>query len=243
MLPPVKGYIKSTLTHWEGRLGSVVFLPGCNLRCPFCNVPHLMGRGSSAEQIPFESVRAMWRKSADWIDGVVVTGGEPLVHENLDDLLIEIKALGFAVRVETNGMETGRLESLIKSRLVDSVAMDVKAPLTGRYSDLAGKIVDTSRVRESIELIINSGVEHEFRTTVVSALLDAADILDIARALAGAERYVLQEFDPEFCVSPVLKACRPYGRGMLQEVARMAGEYVTTVLRGGSGEKSRKAAR
>lgn len=243
MLPPIKGFIKSSLAEWEGKLASVVMLPGCDMRCPFCSSPHLLGPTACIESIPFEPIKEFWTGQRGWIEGVVVSGGEPLIHDNIEDLLIEIKALGLPVMLETNGSRDDRLRKLLAKKLVDYIAMDVKAPLNSKYDSLAGVEVDARVIRRSIRALVESGRPHEFRTTFVPSLLDAADVIDIARALVGGRKYVLQEFHHKNCLDPKLRGTRCASRTVLRELAEVASSYLRTVVKGEGYEYLEKTAK
>jgi len=190
--PPIRGIIEVSLTHWAGRIASVVFVGGCTLRCGRCPAPHLVGWGEEKGGIPLDSVLDTIYRRRRWVEGVVVKGGEPLAHPQLPDLLEIFKDFGLEIRVETNGTRPEALRGLIAGRLVDFVAMEIRAPLTERYHRLAGTEVDLSAVFSSIECLLSGGVEYEFRTAVDSDVLSEDDVLSIARTIRGADRYVLR---------------------------------------------------
>jgi pyruvate formate lyase activating enzyme len=226
MLPPIKGFINQTLIDWEGKIASEIFLPGCNFRCPMCHSAHLVVNPSTLESIPFYAVRDYVREQKDWVDGVVISGGEPLMHMEIESLCSEFKQLELLVKIDTNGSFPEALESLIDKRLVDYVAMDLKAPLDDTYRAVAGVDVDLAALGKSIALLQKGEVDHEFRTTVCSFFLDKSDILNMARTIDGARRYVLQEFKPGVCLDPTLNAYRSFTRDELREIAGEASEFV-----------------
>ena len=154
MLPPIRGFIESTLLDWEGKVAAVVFLPGCNFRCGYCHARHLVEPMPSDEAIPLEAVLVSFRRQRGWLDGVVISGGEPTLHPGLLDFIRQFRAKGIAVKLDTNGSRPDVLERLLALGVLDYVAMDVKAPLDGKYAEVARAPVDLDAIRRSIELLI-----------------------------------------------------------------------------------------
>jgi pyruvate formate lyase activating enzyme len=226
MLPPIKGFINQTLIDWEGKIASEIFLPGCNFRCPMCHSAHLVVSPNTLESIPFYAIRDYIREQKDWIDGIVISGGEALMQREIESLCSEFKQLELPVKIDTNGSFPEVLESLVDKRLVDYVAMDLKATLDDSYRAVAGVDVDLAAIGKSIALLQKGEVDHEFRTTVCSFFLDKSDILNIARMIDGARRYVLQEFKPGSCLDPTLNEYQSFTREELREMAEEASEYV-----------------
>jgi len=213
--PPIRGIIEVSLTHWAGHIASVVFVGGCTLRCGKCPAPHLVGWGDGKGSIPLDSVLDTIYRRRRWVGGVVVKGGEPLAHPSLPDLLELFKDFGLKIRVETNGTRPFALRSLIARELVDFVAMEIRAPLTERYREVAGAEVDLSAVFSSIECLLSGGVEYEFRTAVDPEVLSEEDVLSIARTIRGADRYVLRSVRG-----------RGPSRSRLRRLASRAGRHV-----------------
>ena len=227
MLPPIKGFIQNSLIDWPGRIAGILFLPGCNFRCPFCHATHLVVQPNELESIPFESVSAFLKERGDWIDGVIISGGEPTGCVGLEELIDRIRSLGFAIKLDTNGSNPDVLDALLAKGKLASVAMDVKAPLDERYARLAGVEVDLDAIRRSIGMLIaGRAPEYEFRTTVVPGFLGLEDVVDIARSLSGAERYVLQNFQPVDCIDKNLLGTGSYKLSELKAMAEAAGAYV-----------------
>ena len=221
MLPPVRGFIESSLIEWEGRVSSVVVLQGCNLNCPFCHSAHLIPRQMPAEVVPLDGVLAFLEGRRAWIDGVVVSGGEPTIHPELPEFLAAFKGLGLGVKLDTNGTAPGMLSDLIDMGLVDCVAMDIKAPLSVKhYARAAGGAVDLDAVKRSARLLLKGRVDYEFRTTACPAFVRLEDLPEMARAISGARRYILQQFVPETAQNPELRAVRPYPAEQLAAAAR-----------------------
>jgi len=184
-------------------------------------------RPNELESIPFESIETFLKGRRGWIDGVIVSGGEPTTSAGLPDLVDAVRKLGFPVKLDTNGSNPEVLESLVERGGVEAISMDVKAPLDERYVKLAGVPVDLTAIRRSIDFLLSEAVpEYEFRTTVVPGLLDGDDIVDIARALEGARAYVLQNFQPIDCIDRDMMNRRPLDPAQLREFAARAAEYV-----------------
>ena len=224
---PIKGFIENSLIEWEGKIASIVFLPTCNLRCPYCHAPHLVQTPNDLESIPADAIVSKLRQNQGWIDGVVVTGGEPTSHRHLDALIKLFKDTGVLVRLDTNGTNPRVLSDLIERRLIDCVAMDIKAPLQKeKYEQIAGVSCNVEDVKESIRIIMESGIGYEFRTTVCPTQLDGNDIEDIASAIQGAGRYILQSFKPNHCLDARMLKVEPYPAETLRDFAVIAAKYV-----------------
>ncbi|MFW6161954.1 MAG: anaerobic ribonucleoside-triphosphate reductase activating protein, partial [Planctomycetota bacterium] len=198
--PPIKGFLPSTMIDWDGKLAAEVFLPGCNFRCPFCHASGLVLRPQELPTIPFQAVADHLRANDGWFDGVVVSGGEPTLHPGLADFIAALRELAPAVKLDTNGTHPEVVERLIADGLIEAVALDVKAPLDGRYARACGAEADLEAVGATIDLLRASGIEHEFRTTVVPGIHEPRDIVIIAQRLGEGERLVLQQFAPLECL-------------------------------------------
>lgn len=194
-----RGWQKTSLNEWPGEICSVVFIAGCNFRCPFCYNRDLVLNPEKLPVIEEKEILEHLKKQKDLLDGVMITGGEPLIQlkKDLIGFIKKIKAIGLKVGIETNGSNPEAIEFLIKKRLIDYAAMDIKAPLNQeKYNQLAGENVDLKKIKKSIKIIVDSGIDSEFRTTVVPGLLDKNDILEIVKEIKGAKKYYLQKFQP-----------------------------------------------
>ena len=185
------GLQKTTLLDFPGKVACTVFLSGCNFRCPFCQNAEILD--GSISDISEEEFFAFLNKRRGLLDGVCVSGGEPLIHADIGEFLRKIKELGFAVKVDTNGAFPDRLKALCGEGLVDYVAMDVKNS-PERYAKTAGAEIDIGKIKESAAFLMSGAVGYEFRTTVVKQLHRAEDMLKIGQWLKGAQAYFLQNF-------------------------------------------------
>ena len=196
----LKGFMDLSLVDWDGHVVCVLFTPGCNFRCPFCYNTDLVLRPHELPDVPLQKVIDYLENDGWAIDGVAITGGEPTLWPDLPELCAVFKEMGLGVKLDTNGTSPEMLERLVGSRLVDYVAMDVKAPLVPeKYSVACG--VDARsflpKVRRSIAFLLRSNsVDYELRTTVVPGLHEPSDIRAICEAIRGCKRYVLQAFKP-----------------------------------------------
>jgi len=186
------GLIRTSFSDFPGRVAVVAFNRGCNFRCPYCHNPELIhARGD--DPVGEDELFDLLHKRRGQLDGVVFSGGEPTLQADLVEVIGGVRALGFEVKLDTNGSRPDVLEVLLGQGLVDLVAMDVKAPLP-RYSEVAGVLVDTADITRSIQLLLAADVEVEFRTTVAEPLIGLPDVLAIGELVRGASRYVLQPF-------------------------------------------------
>ncbi len=189
----IGGFQKFSLIDYPGKICAIVFIQGCNFRCPYCHNPELVNPRMYRESIPEKDILEFLEKRRAMLEGVVVTGGEPLLHKDLPIFLKTIKEMGYAIKLDTNGSFPGELKSIIDDRLVDYIAMDIKSPL-GKYDLVTGVSVHIKNIKRSIELIILSDLDYQFRTTVVKSFLNIEDLKQICELIKGGRSYVLQRF-------------------------------------------------
>ena len=194
-----RGWMKTSLIEYPGKVATVLFARGCNFRCPFCYNRDLVLNPDKLVPTDEGTVLGYLEENRHLYRAVVVTGGEPTMDPGLPAFFSAVKKLGMLAGLETNGTNPGMLELMFKDGLLDFVAMDLKAPLDwDRYSRAAG-ITDKKlfeSVTKSVEFLLRSGKDYEFRTTVVPGLHNEADILDLASEIRGAKKYALQAFIP-----------------------------------------------
>lgn len=232
----IKGFIPNTMLDWEGMLASTLFLPRCNFRCPFCQNADLVLRPESLDTVPFHVVGKYLRDRAGWVEGVCITGGEPLLHGDLENLCEDIRAQGVKVKLDTNGSLPDRLRRILDGGLVDYVAMDIKAPLEPRPYMVASGLENrevVERVKESIEVLRSGHVEHEFRTTVVPMMHGPAEVAKIAEYIEGDRKYVLQYFSPRDTLDPRFSSLKPFTEEDMEAMRLQASRFISgTVVRG-----------
>lgn len=190
----IHGFQKMTLLDFPGRVACTVFTGGCNLRCPFCHNALLVTELADSDVIPTESVLSYLEKRTKLLDGVAITGGEPLLQPDIASFIRKIKNMGYAVKLDTNGAYPAKLRDLVEEGLVDYVAMDVKN-CKEKYGETVGfPNFDTSKAEESIKFLLSGKVDFEFRTTIVKELHTVEDIKRLSEWISGAPKYFLQNF-------------------------------------------------
>ena len=220
----IKGIEKFSSRDFPGHISSTVFLGGCSFRCPFCHNADLVLRPDEIQTVPMDIFLSYLDGRKDWLEGICVSGGEPLLHEGTEDMIRIIRDRGLLVKVDTNGSFPDRLERLLGEGLLDWVAMDIKAPLE-KYREVTRSNVDVEDIIKSVELLMSSAVRYTFRTTVVPGLLGRADIVKIGEWLRGAESYLLQQFVPQNTLDPAYMEKKPYSRRELDEMREAAEPY------------------
>jgi len=191
----IGGFQKFSLIDYPGKVSCVIFTQGCNFRCPFCHNRELVANSDFREPLPDGPIIDFLRERVGRLEGVAITGGEPTLQPDIVDFVRKIKGLGFAVKLDTNGSRPDVLAQLFEEGLIDYVAMDIKAPLE-KYDQLCAVKVDTEKIKESIRLILESGLDHQFRTTMVKSFLKEEDLIDISTLIQNSPHYMLQEFSP-----------------------------------------------
>ena len=233
----IKGFDQMSLVDWDGMVATTLYFSGCNFRCPYCHNSQLVLFPDKYESIPIDEILSYLREHDDFLDGVVVTGGEPCCHPELFDLARVLRAEGMKVKLDTNGSFPDVLASLIDQELIDYVAMDIKGPLDFEsYSRSAGitdrRVLD--KVRGSVDLLLEGRVDYEFRTTVVPVLHRPSDLRQVAEQLRGAARFVIQTYVPRDTIDPSFLEERPYDPERLDEFRdMMASMFDECVVRPG----------
>lgn len=183
------------MVDFPGKLAATVFTGGCNLRCPFCHNALLVNRlEENPETHSVEEVLDFLKKRKGFLDGVVLSGGEPLLQSGAADFLAAIKAMGFAVKLDTNGCYPEKLKEILDRGLVDYVAMDIKNSREKYALTVGIPAFDITPIEQSVQLLKNSGIDYEFRTTIVKEFHTAQDLVSIGQWLDGSPRYFLQQF-------------------------------------------------
>jgi len=188
----IAGFHKNSFIDYPGKMAAVIFTPGCNMNCYYCHNRSII-KGDKVRSIyrPDDIINFLEKRKV-FLDGVVITGGEPTLQKGLADFICRIRELGYAVKLDTNGTNPSILKELIDKKLINYVAMDVKAP-PERYEEICGIKVVWDDIYESIKILLQGNVEYEFRTTLAPDL-EEEDIMEIARLIQGAALYVLQQY-------------------------------------------------
>ncbi len=227
----IKGLQKLTLLDYPGLVACTVFTGGCNFRCPFCHNASLVVPGRDPLQEDEEAVLAFLKKRRGVLDGVTVSGGEPLLQPDLARFLLKVKELGYKVKLDTNGAFPDRLISLVEEGLVDRVAMDLKNS-PALYEKTAGAAVDLQAIGRSKDFLLQGNVEYEFRTTVVKGLHTEESIGQAARWIQGAKEYYLQQFKDSGDILQK-EGLGGFDKAQMEAFAATAARYVPSVkLRG-----------
>ncbi len=229
----IGGIQKSSLIDYKGKIAAVVFLQGCNFSCPYCHNPELV-LGGQNNSIYKEDVLSFLKTRVNKLDGVVISGGEPTLHNDLEEFIQQIKSLGFKVKLDTNGTNPKILFSLIENSLIDYVAMDIKSSLD-EYKTVTRKDVDIKKIETSREIILNSNIDYEFRTTVVKNLLTFNSFVKInnefdkLRGSNKIKRYYLQKFQKSKHVDESYINAQTFDDETLDKVVELFKNSVETV--------------
>jgi len=225
----IKGFQGTSLLDFPGRIASLVFWGGCNLTCPFCHNPALVLDPDAWPDLNPDALLADLTDRAPFIDGVVVSGGEPTLDPSLADWLTRVKELGLAIKLDTNGLRPDVLAELLERDLVDYLAIDLKT-VPDRYAELHSGQVDRNVLDASIRLAMAAPVTVEFRTTCVPGIVDAPDIHALGQLIRGAPRWALQQYHPASALDPTWRRVTPYPAEKIAELAAIARQYVKDVV-------------
>jgi pyruvate formate lyase activating enzyme len=221
------GLQKTSLIDFPGKISSILFTPGCNLRCPFCQNWRI---ALDQQQGPFlseEDTLAILESRKKFIDAVVITGGEPLIHEDIPFFLRKLKERGFSVKLDTNGFFPQRLKKCLD--YVDYVAVDVKTSLE-KYPMLGAKETEIGNLLETIRMLMGSTVDYEFRNTVVPIIVEEEDIVKIGELIEGAKRFAFQQFIPENAPDERFRKIKPYEPKTIERFSEIMKKYAREVL-------------
>lgn len=217
----IGGFQSFSLNEFPGRISAVIFCQGCNFRCPYCHNPELVDPDRYSPPWPHDTVLEELAARRGRLQGVAISGGEPVLQEDIEAFIREIRGLGFAVKLHTNGSDPVVLERLLEAGLLEHVGLDVKAP-PAAYPALTRSKVSPSTITRSISSVLASGVEHEFRTTWAPSLLSKGDLLEIAGMVRGCRSWIIQRFVPSKSLDPAMLEERPPDDAALEEVRSAA---------------------
>jgi pyruvate formate lyase activating enzyme len=220
----IGGFQKFTLIDYPGKVSCIIFFSGCNFRCPFCYSSELVVPEKIAKQpiLDKEKILDYLEERKGMLDGVVFCGGEPTLNQELIEFALEIKEKGYCLKLDTNGSNPGMIENLLKEEVIDYIAMDIKAPLEkDKYKIATGGFDDMQKIRKSIDVIKGSNVDYEFRSTILPSIHTLEDIVSMAKSIAPAKKYFLQQFvaDKEPLNKTLLNE-KPFLYNSLEEVVK-----------------------
>jgi len=226
----IGGLQKLTLVDYPGKVAATVFLIGCNFQCGFCHNPELVDPNEIKKhsQISEKEFFDFLQQKEGLIEGICITGGEPTIHPDLIDFIRKIKNMGFLIKLDTNGSNPEILQKLIDARLVDFIAMDIKSSQEN-YEKTTRVKIDLNQIKKSIKIIKDSGIDYEFRTTVVPELVDEEDIKKIGQWLKGAKKISLQQFHKEKTLDKDFRNIEPYSEEELKKFAGILKDYAREI--------------
>ena len=230
----IKGFMKTSMLDYPGKIASVIFLPKCNFHCPYCHNKELVLDDPRLMPFEEEKVFEYLNEKKKWIDGVVISGGEPTLHVGIINICKRLKEMGFKVKLDTNGTNPKMLKELIDKKFVDYVAMDIKSS-KDKYEKATSVKVNIEAVDESIQLLKKDLVEYEFRTTVLPGLVDEEDMPKIGEWLKGAKQYYIQQFVPIKTLNESYMTKEPHTHDSLHKMKDSVSPYVEfCAIRGAS---------
>ena len=223
----IAGFVKTTLQDWEGKNACMILLGGCNFRCPYCNRPTLIER--EGENLDLPPILKYIKDNKDFLEAVVISGGEPTVNEDLYKLLGDLKKLKVKIKLDTNGYSPDMIDDLIGAKLVDKVCINIMAPLDNdSYSKAAGVDIDVELIKKSLKTLAESGIPYEIRTVIVPGIITHESFVKLLGGIDGSKSMMVQQFDPRVTLDPKMKIT-PYPKPALVKMADTAKGYVERV--------------
>ncbi len=212
------GIQKNTLIDYPGEVAATLFTSGCNFFCPYCHNPELINKNDKIKPIEWKEIFEFLKKRKNVLGGICITGGEPLLNKEISKIIDEIHSIGLKVKIDTNGSFPDRMMKCD----ADYIAMDIKTSLE-KYKLVCSLEINklSQLLKESINLIINSNIPHEFRTTVAPEIVEVDDIRKIAKLIKGADKYVLAQFRPKNTLNPDWENIPPYSITVLEEMKKI----------------------
>ena len=222
---PIGGVQKVSLVDYPGHVAAALFTIGCNMRCGYCHNPELVLPDRYIDSIPEEDILLFLESRIGKLDGVVISGGEPTVHEGLPSLAARIKDMGYLVKLDSNGTHPDMIRQMLDAGTLDFMAMDIKGPLE-KYQAIAAYPVDIAAVQQTIAMLRQSSIGYEFRTTVVKSQLAPEDFESIGQLIEGAPRFALQRFRPGTTLHPAFRHETTYSDEEFEELKKVMEKYV-----------------
>lgn len=223
----ILGIIKASFIDYPKKASTVLFIGGCNFRCPYCHNPELVNE--QGEELKQSEVLEFLQKRKKYIDGVVISGGEPTIHPELISLIEEIKKLGYAIKLDTNGSNPEVIRMLINDRQIDYIAMDIKGPIS-EYAKISNSEINLKDIEASINLIKTSDIDYEFRTTICRELLSKEQVVEIGKFINGAKRYALQAYNLKGKILDESRSFTCYNKMEMEEIRDSVSPFIEEVI-------------
>lgn len=224
----IKGFQKTSMVDYPGKICSVIFLPNCNFRCSYCHNPEIVLNDPSIEDVSEDEVLDYLKVKKQWVDGVCITGGEPCLHKDLDKFIAKVKKEGFLVKLDTNGTNPKMIKELLDKKLLDFISMDIKSNIEN-YENIAKVKVDLDSIKKSVDIIKNSNVDYEFRTTILPEMHTREDLKKIGEWLKGIKLFSIQNFRPGKCLNPLFNEKLSFKKEELDDFKLMLEPYFDKV--------------
>lgn len=224
----IGGLQRVSLIDYPGYICAIIFSQGCNFKCPYCHNPELVDPDMFRKSMNENDVIEFLESRKGKLDAVTICGGEPTIQADLVPFIRKIKKMGFAVKLDTNGSLPQVIKALLDEKLIDYIAMDVKAPLD-KYKEVVKTPVNQDAIKESIKIILKANIPYEFRTTLVQSQLDENDILQIGKMINGASHYVLQNFIPTKTLDKKFTKEKSFSDEDLQKIKSHLDQQITSV--------------
>ncbi len=210
----IKGIHKTSLIDYPGKICSILFTGGCNLRCKYCHNPDLACDSCNLKALSNTEALSFIKERSKLIDGISISGGEPTLAKNITDFIKLIKEIPLDVKIDTNGLNPGVIEILLRSELLDYVAIDIKTS-PEKYEFLTNRKIDFSRIKQTVDIVRDSGVDYELRTTCIPHFVTLEDFASIKKEIGSVKKYYLQQFINEVTLDPSLAHYKPYPPSVL----------------------------
>lgn len=225
----IGGFQKLSVIDYPKNLAALIFTQGCPFLCHYCHNPSLVLKKDFSPILKEEDILDFLKKRKNKLDAVVITGGEPTIQKDLINFLKKIKTLDYKIKLDTNGIYPKILEEIISKNLINYIAMDIKAPLD-KYFLITQKKLDKTLILESINLIINSNIDYEFRSTLVKNIHEIEDIEKMSSLIKNSNLYYLQKFIPKKTLNPIFSSFKPFSDADMQTMQKKAEKFVKKCL-------------
>ncbi len=212
----IKGIQKTSLVDFPGRLSSILFVSGCNFNCGYCYNIDLVCEKNNLETIPADDIIKLLKERSSLVESVVITGGEPTLYKDLDSFIQQIKSIPLLIKLDTNGYNPDVIDNFLKRKLIDYIAIDIKTS-SSKYESLTGVSIDFSRIKDTINLIRDSYIDYELRTTCVPYFVTMNDFKIIENEIGHVKKYYLQQYNNSLTIDPAFKKYKPYPVSTLKE--------------------------